>query len=65
LNIRRPDFRVIAEGDDAVGDCLTLVEAIAVLDLARQQGKRYVAIVDERTGSLLDEDLARRWVERG
>jgi hypothetical protein len=65
VDATRAGFRVIAEGDDAVGTGLTLAEALAVLDFARKRGKRYVAIVDDGTGALLDEHVARRGVERG
>ena len=62
---RRTDFRVIAEGDDAVGSELTLPQALAALDLARQQGRRFVSIVDDTTGAIVDERQARTWVKRG
>jgi len=58
-------YRVIAEGDDALGASLTLIEAVALLVIARGHGKRYVAIVDDATGAIVDEDDARDWVERG
>lgn len=64
-DLNRRDFRVIAEGDAAVGKGLTLDEALAVLDYARQHRKRYVAIVDDSTGALVDELSARRLVEGG
>lgn len=64
-DISRRDFRVIAEGDDALGMGLTLDEALAVLEFARQHGKRHVAIVDDSTGALVDEFSARRLVEGG
>jgi hypothetical protein len=65
MKIHRPDFRVIAEGDDAVGVDLTLVEAVALLEHSRLSGKRYVAIVNDTTGSFVDEDEARRRLSRG
>jgi CheY-like chemotaxis protein len=64
MDIHRPDFRVIAEGDDAVGTNLTLVEALLLLDVARQRGKRHVAVVNDTTGTLVDERTARTWVLR-
>jgi hypothetical protein len=64
MNIHRPDFRVIAEGDDAVGFDLTLVEAVALLEHSRLRGKRYVAIVNDTTGWIVDEDEARRRLDR-
>jgi CheY-like chemotaxis protein len=62
MDIHRPDFRVIAEGDDAVGTDLTLFDALVLLDSARLRGKRHVAIVDDTTGALVDERTARTWV---
>ena len=56
----RSDFRVIAEGDDAVGRDLTIVQALALADLARRRGRRFVGIVDDTTGALVDEHKARR-----
>jgi hypothetical protein len=53
---------VIAEGDDAVGSGLTLAEALAVLEFAKEHGQRFVAIVDETTGALVDEETARKHV---
>jgi hypothetical protein len=64
MNMNRPDFRVTAEGDDAVGFDLTLVEAVALLEHSRECGKRHVAIVNDTTGSMVDEDEARRRIER-
>lgn len=61
---RRSDFRVIAEGDDAVGRSLTLVQALALVDIARRRGMRYVAVVDDVTGALVDERKARAYVRR-
>jgi hypothetical protein len=58
-----PRFRVIAEGDDAVGTGLTLLEALAVLEFAREKGQRHVAIVDDETGAIVDEQLARKYVD--
>ncbi len=55
----RRSFRVIAEGDDAVGKDLTLLEALAVLEFARERGQRHVAIVDDTTGQLVPEETAR------
>jgi hypothetical protein len=60
----RRDFRVIAEGNDAVGLGLPLLEALGVLERVKQRGGRYVAIVDESTGVLVDEAMARAWLER-
>lgn len=57
-------FRVIAEGDDAVGTGLTLVEAVAVMEFAREHGKRFVSIVDDQTGGIVDEEVARTWTEQ-
>jgi hypothetical protein len=65
MDLTRASFRVIAEGDDAVGTGLKLDEALAVLEFAKEHGKRYVAIVDDATGALVDEDWARRAVEMG
>jgi len=65
LDPASPTFRVIAEGDDAVGADLVLAEAVAVLEFAREHGKRHVAIVDDSTGAMVDEDTARRYVEQG
>jgi CheY-like chemotaxis protein len=62
---RRPDFRVIAEGDEAVGCELTLGQALALVDVARRRGMHHVAIVDDSTGMLVDEHRARTWVRRG
>ena len=55
-------YRVIAQGDDAVGVGLPLDEAIAVFEFAREHGKQHVAIVDESTGAMLDEGDARAMV---
>jgi CheY-like chemotaxis protein len=55
----RSDFRVIAEGDDAVGFDLTIVQALVLSDLARRRGRRFVAIVDDITGAIVDERKAR------
>ena len=52
-------YRVIAQGDDAVGVGLLLADAIALLDTARSAGKRHVALVDEATGAIVDERSAR------
>jgi len=65
VDFRAPVFRVIAEGDDDVGRDLTLEEAIAVAEFAREHGKRHVAIVDDTTSTLVDESTAHRWVRRG
>lgn len=65
VNPRHSTFRVIAEGDDAVAASLTLAEAVAVLEFSREHGKRHVAIVDDSTGSIVDEEQARRWITRG
>jgi len=61
---QRSDFRVIAEGDDALGRDLTLAQALTLLDLARRRGRRFVAIVDDTTGAIVDEHKARRWINR-
>lgn len=53
-------YRVIAEGDDDVGGKLPIEEALAVAAFAREHGQRHVAIVDEQTGVMVDEDDARR-----
>ena len=58
----RRAYRVIAEGNDHVGDDLALAEAIAVMEFTRQHGGRHVAIIDEETGALVDEGDARRAV---
>jgi hypothetical protein len=55
-------YRVIAEGDDAVGRGLKIDEAVALLEFSREHGKRFVAIVDDATGTLVDEDEARKSV---
>ncbi len=60
--IHQPRFRVIAEGDDAVGVDLSLIEAIGVLEFAREHGKRHVAIVDDRTGEMIAEEMAHEYV---
>lgn len=62
---RRSDFRVIAEGDDAVGRDLTLVQALTLVEHARRRGNRFVSIVDDSTGAIVDERRARTWVMRG
>lgn len=62
---RRSDFRVIAEGNDAVGRDLTLTQAIALVDTARRRGSRFVAVVDDSTGAIVDERRARSWIRRG
>jgi hypothetical protein len=59
-----PTYRVIAEGEDAVAEALTLGEALIVLESARARGKRHVAIVDEATGAMLDEADARAAIKR-
>jgi len=64
LDPARCNFRVIAEGDDAVGANLTLTEALAVLEFAREHGKRHVAIVDDATGAMVQEEDARRWIDQ-
>jgi CheY-like chemotaxis protein len=61
---RRSDFRVIAEGDDAVGRDLTLAQALELVELARQRGHRFVAIVDDASGAIVDERKARAWFKR-
>lgn len=62
---RRSDFRVIAEGNDAVGRDLTLADALALVEVARRRGQRFVAVVDDSTGAIVDERRARLWVRRG
>jgi len=57
-------YRVIAEGQDALGTGLDLDEALAVVDLARKNRKRFVAIVDDETGGIVDEFDARRLAAR-
>jgi hypothetical protein len=52
-------YRVIAQGDDAVGVGLLLQDAIALMESARGAGKRHVALVDEATGAIVDERSAR------
>jgi hypothetical protein len=64
LRSSAPAYRVIAEGDDDVGRALTVGEAMEIALAARTNGKRYVAIMDEATGTLLDEDAARAAAER-
>jgi len=60
MDIReRSDFRVIAEGDDDMGRDLTIVQALVLADLARRRGRRFVAIVDDITGAIVDERKAR------
>jgi CheY-like chemotaxis protein len=60
MDIReRSDFRVIAEGDDDVGRDLTIVQALVLADIARRRGRRFVAIVDDITGAIVDERRAR------
>jgi CheY-like chemotaxis protein len=61
---RRSDFRVIAEGNDAVGRDLTLAQAVALMDVARGRGNRFVAIVDDTTGALVDERKVRALIKR-
>lgn len=61
---RRSDFRVIAEGNDAVGRDLTLIQALGLVDAARRRGHRFVSIVDDSTGAIVDERRARAWVMR-
>ncbi len=56
----RGGYHVIAEGDDAVGEHLTLDEALALAASARQHGKRYVAVVDDATDTLVDEPTSHR-----
>jgi hypothetical protein len=60
----RASFRVIAEGDDDVGESLVIADAVALMDAARRDGKRHVAIVDVSTGALVDERDARAGIER-
>ena len=64
LSLTVRTFRVIAEGDDALGSGFTLGEALVALEQARAQSKRHVAIVDDATGSLVDEGDARRWLAK-
>jgi hypothetical protein len=56
-------YRVIAQGDDAVGTGLALDEAIAVYEFAQEHGKRHVAIVDETTSGMIDVGTARDRLE--
>lgn len=63
--VRRPTYRVIAEGEDALGSSLDVAEAITLMDSARWRGKRHVAIVDEASGEVLDEGDARAAMRRG
>ena len=53
-------YRVIAEGDDAVGVHLSIGEAVEVVKLARESRKRHVAIVNDETGTMVDDFEARR-----
>ncbi|HEX8796924.1 MAG TPA: hypothetical protein VF765_38495 [Polyangiaceae bacterium] len=53
-------YRVIAEGDHAVAGGLSITDALAVADYAREHGKHRVAIVDEETSAIVDEADARR-----
>ena len=55
-------YRVIAEGDDAVGVGLSIVEAVDVVKAAREHRKRHVAIVNDETGAMIDDFEARRMV---
>lgn len=48
-----------------MGRDLTLVQALVLVEYARRGGKRFVAIVDDTTGALVDERRARIWVGRG
>lgn len=48
-----------------MGRGLTLVQALALVDIARRCGRRYVAVVDDTTGALVDERKARALVRRG
>jgi len=51
----RCSYRVIAEGDDAVGIGLSIEAAVVRVEFARKHGKRYVAIVDDATGAIVDD----------
>ena len=53
-------YRVIAEGDDAVGVGLSIGEALEVVKVARECRKRHVAIVNDETGAMIDDFEARR-----
>lgn len=57
-------YRVIAEGDDAVGVALSIAEAIEVVKHAREHRKRHVAIVNDATGAMIDDFEARRLASR-
>jgi len=57
-------YRVIAEGDDAVGVGLSIAEALAVAKSARDHRKRHVSIVNDETGVMVDEFDARRLASR-
>ena len=57
-------YRVVAQGDDAVGVGLSLGDAIALLQSARTNGKKHVALVDELTGVMLDERQAKALLAR-
>jgi hypothetical protein len=66
IDIRDRAFRVIAEGENEVGHGLSIEEAFAVAEFSRERGKRRVAIVDETSGTLVDEtDLRRQFIEEG
>ncbi len=60
VELERRRYRVIAEGDDNLGRGLRIDEAVAVAEFAREHGKRHVAIVDEETSTIVDEDDARK-----
>ncbi|HEX8795984.1 MAG TPA: hypothetical protein VF765_33775 [Polyangiaceae bacterium] len=53
-------YRVIAEGDGNLGRGLRIEEAVAVAEFAREHAKRHVAIVDEQTSTIVDEDEVRK-----
>ena len=48
---RRSDFRVIAEGDDAVGRDLTLAQALALVDLALRRRFAFEGLTPEFNGN--------------
>ena len=48
-----------------MGHDLTLAQALALVDVARRNGRRFVAIVDDSTGAMVDERKVRAWIKRG
>lgn len=62
---RTGSYRVIAEGDDGIARELSIEDALAMVEFARDRGLRHVAIVDEETGAMIDErDARRRFLRR-